>query len=88
MSIIATNKEGEDTMKVEDIEKTLSKIKNAWTFAGREVTTADYVRDVNFLLGLVYKAQGMANEINILTAENRRLIAKEALDMKEKGRTP
>ena len=65
--------------EIDDIKEKLWKIKNAETFTGREITTEDYVRDVNFLLELVHKSQGMANEINILVAENKRL--REALEM-------
>ena len=59
--------------RIDDIRKMLWKIKNAETFSGREITTEDYVRDVNVLLELVHKSQGMANEVNILTSETKRL---------------
>ena len=57
---------------IDKIKLTLWRIKNHPTFAGRRIDTEDYVRDVTYLLELVHKAQGMANEINLLTAENAR----------------
>lgn len=61
---------------IEKIQKKLYDIKNAPTWGGRTVTAEEYVRDVTYLLDLVHKSEGMAQEINLLTKENRELLAR------------